>query len=113
MTNAMIIQIETAKLAEQGILKYTGRTLKGLNVVGEEVEIKEIEPIHTFQGWKALGYRVKKGEKSKIKFPIWFWKKGKKKETEDGDEEVSRGNCYMKTAAWFTFEQVEKIEEQA
>ena len=64
MTKAMIIQIETAKLAEKGILKYTGRMLKGLNVAGEEIEIPEIEPIHTFQGWKKLGYCVKKGEKS-------------------------------------------------
>lgn len=112
MTNEMIIQIETSKLAEQGILQYTGRVLKGLNVMGEEVEIKEIEPIHTYKGWEKLGYKVKKGEHSKIKFPIWFWKKGKKKETEDGEEEVTKGNCYMKNAAWFTVAQVEKVGEQ-
>ena len=112
MTNNMIIQIETSKLAEQGVLKYTGRVIKGLNIVGEEVEIKEIEPIHTYQGWKKLGYKVKKGEKSKIKFAIWFWKKGKKQESNDGDEEYSRGNCYMRTAAWFTSEQVERIDDE-
>ena len=112
MTNEMIIQIETAKLAEQGVLQYTGRVLRGLNVMGEEVEIKEIEPIHTYKGWEKLGFKVKKGEHSKIKFPIWFWKKGKKKETEDGDEEVTKGNCYMKTASWFTVAQVEKMVEQ-
>ena len=112
MTNEMIIQIETAKLAEQGVLQYTGRVLRGLNVMGEEVEIKEIEPIHTYKGWEKLGFKVKKGEHSKIKFPIWFWKKGKKKETEDGDEEVTKGSCYMKNAAWFTIAQVEKVGEQ-
>ena len=106
----MIIQMETSKLAEAGVLKYTGRVYKGLNIAGEEVEIKEIEPIHTFNGWKELGYRVKKGEKSKIKFKIWFWGKGKKKETEDGEEET-RGNCYMRTAAWFTMNQVERMED--
>ena len=112
MTNEMIIQIETAKLAEQGVLQYTGRVLRGLNVMGEEVEIKEIEPIHTYKGWEKLGFKVKKGEHSKIKFPIWFWKKGKKKETENGEEEYAKGNCYMKNAAWFTIDQVEKVGEQ-
>lgn len=112
MTNAMIIMIESQKLAEQGILKYTGKLLRGLNALGEEVEYQEIEPIHTFQGWKKLGYCVKKGEHSKIKFPIWFWKKGKKKESEDGEVEETKGNCYMKTASWFTSSQVEKIKEE-
>lgn len=112
MTNAMIIMIESQKLVEQGVLQYTGKTLRGVNALGEEVEYQEIEPIHTFQGWKKLGYCVKKGEKSKIKFPIWFWKKGKKKESEDGDEEVTRGNCYMKTASWFTFNQVAELQEK-
>lgn len=112
MTNEQIIMVETSKLAEQGILKYTGRVLKGVNVLGEEVEIKEIEPIHTYKGWDKLGFKVKKGEHSKIKFPIWFWKKGRVKETEDGEQEFVKGNCYMKTAAWFTIDQVEKKVEQ-
>ena len=110
MTNNMIIQIETSKLAEAGVLKYTGRILKGVNLAGEEVEIKEIEPIHTYQGWKKLGYKVKKGEKSKIKFPIWFYRK-KKKEAEDETASES-GNCYMRTAAWFTRDQVEKNKNE-
>lgn len=112
MTNSMIIMIETQKLAEEGLLQYTGKIIKGVNAMGEEVEYKEIEPIHTFKGWKKLGYVVKKGEKSKIKFPIWFYKKGKKIENEDGEEVEGRGNCYMKTAAWFTFSQVQKLEEE-
>ena len=112
MTNEMIILGEKQRLVEEGVLQYTGKVIRGLNVLGEEVEFKEIEPIHTYAGWSKLGYQVKRGEHSKIKFPIWFWKKNKKKETEDGDEEAVRGNCYMKNAAWFTFNQVEKKEQE-
>lgn len=108
MTNEMIILTEKERLVKEGVLQYTGRVIKGLNVLGKEVEFKEIEPIHTYAGWAELGYQVKKGEHSHIKFKIWVWKKGKKKETEDGDTEYEKGNCYPKIASWFTFNQVKK-----
>ena len=96
MTNATIILDESLRLVEQGVLKM-------VNVGGEEMP----EPIHTFQKWKELGYSVKKGEKSKIKFPIW---KYTKKTVKDNDNEEEKTSMFMKTAAFFTFAQVEKIE---
>lgn len=114
MTNAMIIMGEQVKLADEGILKYTGRILKGVTPAGEEVEYPEIQQIHTYNGWKARGYQVKKGQKAITKFPIWKYTKGKKKDM-DEEEAQAKGYCFMKISAWFTEEQVEpiKVEEQA
>ena len=110
MTNTMIIMAEQVRLQREGILKYTGRILKGINVAGEEVEIPEIEPIHTYARWQAMGYQVKKGEKSKIKFPIWKYTKGKKKDMTE-EEAQAKGYCFMKMSAFFTTDQVEQITE--
>ena len=119
MTNAQIILGEQIRLQEEGILKYTGRMIEAIDMEGNEIEIPEIQPIHTYQAWKKLGYQVKKGEKCVAKFPVWKYltKKQKKDEEEvpadvDGEEQtVTRGRCYMKVSAFFTDEQVEKIKE--
>lgn len=112
MTNAMIIMAEQVRLAEEGILQYTGRMIKGINVMtGEEMEIPEIQPIHTFAHWKSLGYRVKKGEKAIAKFPIWKYTKGKKKEMSE-EEAQANGYCFMKNTSWFSDKQVEPIPEK-
>lgn len=73
---------------------------KALNEIDEE--------IHTFRAWLNLGYRVKKGEKAKYKFPIW--KQGKRTYEENG-EEKTKTFMFMKMSAFFTESQVEKIEE--
>ena len=97
MTNAEIIMRESFELVKQGRLALIG-----------EGEDAMPEPIHTFQKWKELGFQVKKGEKSDIKFPIW--KHSKKSVKDEGTgEEKERTSMFMKTAAFFTFAQVEKI----
>ena len=85
-------------LVEQGVLK----TIK---VDGVEMP----EPIHTFNGWRERGYSVKKGEKAVAKFSIW--KHTAKKVEVDGEEE-EKTKMFMKTAAFFKFEQVEKTKAQ-
>ena len=95
MTNAAIIEQESMRLVEQGILRM-------VNIGGVEMP----EPIHTFNGWRQLGYSVKKGEKSKIKFPIW--KHTTKTVEKDGKEE-ERSSMFTKVSAFFTFDQVEPI----
>lgn len=95
MTNAAIIEHESIMLVEQGILKM-------VNIGGIDIP----EPIHTFNGWKERGYQVKKGEHSKIKFPIW--KHTTKTVEKDGKEE-ERSNMFQKVSAFFTFDQVEPI----
>ena len=111
MTNAMIMMVQTQKLAEEGKLKYTGNVLKGVTPDGKETELKEVEPIHTFRGWKDRGYSVKKGQHSDIKFAIWHYSKKKPKDITE-EEAVQKGYCYMKVASWFRFDQVEPLKEK-
>ena len=111
MTNQHIILLQQIELQKEGILKFTGRKIKILNLAGEQVEIDEIQPIHTYQGWKALGYQVKKGEKAIAKFPVWTYS-AKKVEEDENKEKIVAGKMYMKTSAFFTDEQVEKVEKE-
>ena len=65
-------------------------------------------PLHTYSKWQSLGYQVKKGEKCKHRITIW---KGctKKVKLEDGSE-AEGTKVIMKTACFFTMNQVEKID---
>ena len=105
ITNAEIIFKESQELLKQGILKPTGRIFVQELPDGSKIEVPEAEPIHTCNGWKELGYQVKKGQHAKASFPIWKYL-GKKDE-ETGEEKD--GRCYPKKAFWFTFDQVEKV----
>lgn len=112
MNNATIIFWEAQKLAENGLIKYTGREFQGVDMDGNPVTIKETEEIHTFQMWKAMGYKVQKGQKAVAKFPIWKHT-GKKQEsvTDSNGNEVQyidKGHIFMKTAAFFSRSQVEQ-----
>ena len=106
MTNAEIIFREAQELAKQGIIHYTGRIAKMQTPDGQIVEIKETEPIHTYQAWKDLGYQVQKGQKAIAQFIIWKCKSGK--ENEDGSKEKDK--MFMKKASFFTRSQVEAIQ---
>lgn len=107
MNNATIVMMEQMKLLEEGKLSYTGRTVTGVNpVTGEEVEIPEIQAIHTYAHWKSLGYQVKKGEKAIAKFAIWKYTSKKKKDETEEEAQVN-GHCFMKMSSWFSEVQVE------
>lgn len=95
MTNEQIIYEASKQLVLEG-------KLKTVTVGGVELP----EAIHTFAGWKERGYIVKKGEKSDIRINIW--KHTTKMKEVDGKEE-ERSSMFMKTAAFFRFDQVEKI----
>jgi hypothetical protein len=112
MTNEKIILNESLKLMEQGVLKGTGKYAAVDLGDGIPRQIEIPEAIHTFNGWKALGYSVKKGEKSSIKFPIWkYTEKVKKEEEKTGNdlEDAPVTNMFMKVSAFFRPDQVEKI----
>lgn len=102
MTNEQIIMGESLKLMDEGILKSSGEIAMTLD--GRTVELPE--PIHTFNGWQERGYKVKKGEKSTIKFPIWKFVKKKDDENEDKKEK-----CFLKMSAFFTLSQVERVTQ--
>lgn len=106
ITNSQIIFNESLELLKQGILKTTGRMITFEMQDGSKKELPEPEPIHTYNGWKELGYQVKKGEHAKATFPIWKYS-GQK--DEEGNKVKDGGYCFQKKAFWFTFDQVEKI----
>lgn len=113
MTNAMIILNESVKLMEDGVIKGTGQFVEIENEDGSKTCLELPEEIHTFNGWKERGYSVKKGEKSKIKFPIWKYTEKKKAEEEKTGnplEDAPITNMFLKMSAFFTAEQVEAIK---
>ena len=109
MTNNMIILAEQIRLAEEGVLDYTGREVEVVDSAGNVSVIKEIEQIHTYAHWKKLGYAVKKGEKAVAKFAIWKYTQRKT----DAEEENENDNhyCFLKNSAWFSEKQVELITD--
>lgn len=130
MTNEEIIFNERIDLAAKGIIKYTGRNIRVAwhndDGTTEEKIIPEPEEIHTFEGWKARGYMVQKGQHAKAAFTIW--KAAKKKQTaEEAEREAAEAaaaaangqilvstqkpRMFMKKAFWFTREQVQPIQE--
>lgn len=114
MNNVAIIALAKEQLANDGILKFTGNTITIVDTKTEaEIEIPEVEDIHTCAGWNKLGFKIKKGTTCYIKFKIWTYKKGKKKEENETEEEAEkRGKCYMKLACWYTKDQVEPMTEE-
>ena len=123
MTNAMIILHESVRLMEEGKLKGTGQYIEVQNEDGTTTQLELPEEIHTFNGWKELGYSVKKGEKSNIKFPIWKHTV-KMLNTDTGNADMDKMNAaineqggqinmFMKMSAWFTAAQVEPIKAKA
>lgn len=90
MTNAEIILGNMAILIADGV-------------------ISENNVIHTYAHWNSLGFQVKRGEHAVAKFPIWKYTKGRKKDMTE-EEAQARGYCFMKTAAFFTDQQVEPIK---
>jgi hypothetical protein len=119
MTNATIILNESLRLMNEGILKGSGQYAEIETESGKQT-IELPEAIHTFQGWKQLGYSVKKGEKAICKFPIWKHTR-KMLNTDTGNPEMDKMNqitneqggstrMFMTSAAWFTSAQVEPIK---
>lgn len=108
MTNAEIIFNERVNLMEAGKIGTTGRKLVVETTEGNKIEIQEPEQIHTYQAWKSLGYQVKKGEKAVAKFHIW---KYTEKVIENGEDEETIKNMFMKCSAFFSASQVESVKE--
>lgn len=85
----------------------------------EEVEAflaKGIEPpVHTYQRWKELGYRVRAGSRAKIKTRLWKHKTDKNKdsaETDKNEVEVADNSGFFLAPAYlFTLDQVDRYME--
>lgn len=111
ITNNMIILMESFRLMDEGILKGSG-IINEVEINGETKKMEMPEEIHTYNRWKQLGYQVQKGEKSKIKFNVWHYRTGRRGTEADGEENVENrgGKCYMQLTAFFTMDQVKRIE---
>ena len=105
ITNEQIIMDAAQQLLADGKLKPTGRTFT-VEINGEEIIMQEPEPIHTFQMWKALGFKVKKGEHAIARLTIWKYAKNKVDETQP--EEEQGGRCFKKESCFFSLSQVEQ-----
>lgn len=66
--------------------------------------------IHTFQGWKARGFMVCKGEKAIIKLTIWKHVTKKAKTDDNTEAETLGGYCIPKQAYFFSTAQVKRLE---
>ena len=84
-----------------------------ISIYGEEVVANMVEngddiPLHTMKGWALRGpFRVKKGEHG---FETKLWKKRKKKEDVETEED-SNGEFYLAKAFLFRKDQIERVEE--
>lgn len=99
MTNAMIVFAEGQRLAEEGKIKYTGRTFQ----LDDGTICRETEPIHTYAVWQQMGFQVQKGQKAVAQFTIW---KHSEKDKEDGTKDEK---MFMKRASFFSLSQVERM----
>ena len=79
----------------------------------EKIERNITEEIHTFERWKAMGFSVKKGEKSEIRFPIWKYGQPSKEVNDDGEPIYKGGYCFMKESCFFKRSQVEPMKARA
>lgn len=81
MTNEQIIFEARLDALKNGLIGTTGRMIT-VEIGGEKKSIPEPEDMHTFVGWKALGFSVKRGETSKATVYLWKMKKLSKAEKE-------------------------------
>lgn len=90
--------------------------MTNLQIILTEMMTRNItEELHTFNKWKSLGYKVKRGEHG-IETRLWKYNNKKKKEEvpDDADEETKKkynNGFYLAKSYLFRQSQVEKIEE--
>lgn len=100
MTNEQIIYNAQKALAEAGEIGF-----------GPQYGIEQLEPIHTFQTWKDLGFSVKRGQHAVCKLSIWKYPSYRRTE-EDGTVTITEpidGHCFLKQSFFFALHQVERI----
>lgn len=67
------------------------------------------EEIHTFQRWKAEGFRVRKGAKALVELQIWKVAAAKKKsDNDDAKDDTDEPKFFLKKAFFFSASQVVK-----
>lgn len=90
MTNAELIAIEEGLLIADGLME-------------------EDEQLHTYARWKAIGFKVKKGEKAIAIFDVWKPCKVKVKDKDGKETGEIQKKLFMVKSAFFKTSQVERI----
>lgn len=98
--------------------------MTNFEIIAEYIEQNEIDfdydgnNLQTFAAWKKVGMSVKKGEKAFMKIDLWTCKLVEDKDEEGKvviDEKTKKPKMkkkfFLKSAALFTAEQVEKIKK--
>ena len=104
MTNRQIIFSEQLSLMERGLIRSTGRAVTVKDTSGNRMVIKEPEPIHTIEGWRSLGYSVRKGEAPVASFMIWKYGEKVNKITRKKEKRL-----FQKKANFYAASQVRRI----
>ena len=107
MTNAQIIFTESCRLMQEGVIGTTGRMVTIEMADGTETRVMEPEAIHTYNGWKARGYQVRRGEHRIAEFFIWKAGSAGKSDDESNEPELSR--MFWKKAFFFKASQCDEI----
>lgn len=100
------------QMALHGISEVSPTSIMAVQMQLEELGLDGLPfvDVKTFQGWKEIGYVVRKGQKSILTGVSW---KPTEKKNEAGEmEETGRGRLLAKGYALFHRSQVEKIEER-
>ncbi len=97
MKNEQIIMNTRVNLMRNGQLGTTGRKMNYVDADGVETQIDEPAEIHTYTGWKRLGFQVPKGTKAQIFIPTWT--------------RTAEGGWLQRNAPYFKPDQVQPIEE--
>lgn len=77
--------------------------------IAEYLDETGVLPLNTYQRWKALGYQVKKGEKSVLTSYLWKFGKGEDVVDEETGEVTSTSKCWKRKSYLFSYRQVEPI----
>lgn len=111
MTNNNIVLSHAIELMNRGIIGTTGKFCEIEDKEGNKKTIQEPEPIHTFAGWKARGFQVKRGQTAVVKFPIWRHQAaGTHINRKTGMEEETGEKMCLTEACFFSESQVQPIE---
>ncbi len=112
MTNEQIILQQQFRLMRDGIIGSTGKTVYVEGDNGEKEAYPEPEPIHTYAGWKRLGFQVRKGQKAIACFPVWKHTDVPLKTDDSTGECIEAGErMFLTKAFWFSRDQCDHIVE--
>ena len=103
MTNERIILLKRIDLLRDGLIRSIG-TREFTDYRGRKFSYDIPEDIYTEGAWRKRGYRIRKGEQARARFPIWKYQI-------DPDARPYGRTFYMTDMNFFTEDQVVPITD--